>query len=188
MNKIIALAVLTLFIIALVPELGVVEQGHNINTTASTKYVTVLFILNESKTIFLEWGPSMSYYYINIPSTGYAEVPANTTIFIFSDYPFEVNGSPAYISIWPGANYVYFINFTHNTVVYINFVQNKSLMRIIKLGNPVTSNSTSTTSTTEMPQTQIPTEDVIIGVTSSILAVAVAIIALARLGKKKGNK
>ena len=192
MNKFIALAFLTFLVLVVVPELGIIEQGHIINTTASTKTVTVYFILNESKTIYIAWGSMVEYDYIEADYSGYAILPANTTIEIASNYPFEVNGTLAWIYIGP--KYAYFINFTHNTVVYISFLPKQPPnMKIYpafapppQFPNTTHKNITDTTTITTT-QTITPVEGITIAIGSLVLVVTVVIIASA-LVSRRGKK
>ena len=123
MKKTLTLVVLILSMLTLVSELGLFNQGHAVNTTASTNTVTVLFILNESKPIDLVIYPSiMNYYYSTIDYSGYVSgIPFNQTLFIESQYPFAVNGTVAKYSDFD-YKYVFAIPTMQNTVVYIDFL------------------------------------------------------------------
>ena len=94
---------------------------------ASTKYVTVLFILNESKTVTIWWYTQYpSYCYATFDYSGYDTIPANTTICIESAYPFEITlYGKTYYSIYNPVSYEYVINnvtFLNDTTIYINFL------------------------------------------------------------------
>jgi len=183
MNKFLTLVVLALFMITLVPGLGLFNQGHVVNTsaTSSSNSVTVLFVLNESKEISVVFGSTQQYDYADVDQTGYVVLPANKTILLESWYPFEVNGSPAY-HYW-GDPFAYFINFTHNTIVYINFVQNASLMRLPIIN--ATPLPPSTTTLTRQPIS--PTEGITLAIGSLVLVITVVII-VSVVASKRGKK
>ena len=127
MNKVVAvIIIISLFVsISSFPfPRGLIINHQNYITSASTQYVKVSFILNESKTIFTEYATSWgSEYDLYISQSEVALVPANITLFIFSRYPFEVNGEYAVWAFGPN-EYVKNISITNNTILYIDFLTN----------------------------------------------------------------
>nr|CAH65788.1 hypothetical protein [Sulfolobus neozealandicus] len=120
MNKILALVVLTIFLIALMPGLKV---SHH-TTIAATTYDVVTIILNESKSIasFYYVSPnSLSYYGTTLTHSGIASIPNDTILFFQSGYPFMLNGHYA-VEVGPD-QYLQDILITHDTTIYIDFVQ-----------------------------------------------------------------
>ena len=143
MNKFIALTFLVMLMFALVPGLKIISFTH---TAIAANYVIVTFILNETKTVSFMYytDGGLSYDYATFNQSEYFVIPADTEIYIYSAYPFEVNVKDAVYNpaTW---EYEYDLYIKNSTTIYIDFLP-KSPHYNVSLPQPVTTINLSSTS------------------------------------------
>jgi len=122
MRKVIAIIILSLLMIILMPGLMTSTLFNHI-VTASTNNATVTFYLNETKNITIVYfiDDGFSYDYATINQSSVATIPSNTTIYLYSYYPFEVNGKTA-VHVGMPSEYTYNMRIVNSTIIYINFL------------------------------------------------------------------